>query len=101
MSHNNTLLVEGGTNSFFFLECFIPSSPEDVSEAHPTPLPKSTAPAVTQEAFGAGFAGSLTFRRNPQVRRCPFSEAPRHTQKNSRHFLFLRRPTSSAVGQPV
>lgn len=49
-------------NSFvFFLECFIPSSPEDVSEAHPTPFPKFTAPAVTQEAFGAGFAGSLTF----------------------------------------
>ncbi len=44
---------------FFFLECFIPSSPEDVREAHPTPFPKFTAPAVTQEPFGAGFAGSL------------------------------------------
>lgn len=100
MSHNNTLLVEGSTNSFF-LECFIPSSPEDGSEAHPTPLPKSTAPAVTQEAFGAGFAGSLTFRRNPQVRRSP-SRRRRATHKRTLvTFYFLRRPTSFAVGQPV
>lgn len=40
---------------FFFLECFIPSSPEYVHEAHPTPLPKFTARAETQEAFGAAW----------------------------------------------
>lgn len=60
MSHDSTFLVEEGTaKHFFFLECFIPSSLEDAREAHPTPFPKSSAPAVTQEPLGAGFAGSL------------------------------------------
>lgn len=60
MIHSSTVLVEEGL-IYFFLECFIPSRPEDVSEAHPTRFPKFTAPAETQEAFGTGFSGSFTF----------------------------------------
>lgn len=54
---------------FFFVQCFIPSRCADGIEAHPTRLPKFTAPAETQEASGADLPARFSSACNPRVRR--------------------------------
>lgn len=77
----------------FFLRCFIPSRCENGSEAHPTRVPKFTAPAETQEASGADLPAHFCSAFNPHVRRRICSYPPRMTFKNPRHFLCFCKQT--------
>lgn len=75
------LVVKAQGNVFFFLQCFIPSRCENGSEAHPTRVPKFTAPAETQEASGADLPAHFYSAFNPHGRRRLFYYPPQMTNE--------------------